>query len=113
MKSKRFDWICLAVLFLALCYFGGHIAALKLRRTIEAKAMSLKMEQLIGPEERILILANLRQQLAAAHQGDPQLWAMTLTELVNRPDNEFSISPARLGLLRRLYLKFRIPMTEV
>jgi hypothetical protein len=76
--------------------------------------MQMRLDDYIDPAERLWILDRVHDELTDHHNGDPQLWQWTLTELVNRPDDEFEgLNPGRLGLLRRLYMKLRITKTEV
>lgn len=107
------DLAALAIVAIAIAYFGSGFALHLWRTEVAKAAMRTKFEKVISPPERVWILEKIHDDLKENHVGDPQLWSMSLDELIRQPESEFHFRPghfsrARLGILRGLYAKIKI-----
>ncbi len=113
MKTDWFTSVAVFVVASAFLYFGSGFLIHLYKIEVGKTAMQMRLDDYIDPAERLWILDRVHDELTDHHSGDPQLWSMTLVELINRPDKEFEgLVPGRLGLLRRIYMKLRISQAE-
>ena len=115
MKTSdlAFNTVCAVVILAAVAWFGTGFVIHLYRTEVGKAAMQMRVDDVIDPAERLWILDNIRAELESNHKGDPQLWAMPVSYLVNQPADKFKgLDPGRLGMLRRLYMKLKITNAE-
>lgn len=109
MKRRTWlDGLTISVCIVAAIYFGGRLGLNLIKREVKTAIMENQIEHYLDPAERLFVLEQIHDVLQSRHKGDPQLWQMPLTDLINRPGSEFDMTSAELGVCRRLYMKFRI-----